>query len=138
MTERVALFLSPMPNHPTDGPMFVAGIAADEDATTDILGGDALPPLWEQHFTEHLLQVEMLSDVLKLDTMPEITHLALLESDMKENDPFYFGRTKIKHNSLVAWKHIDGTYRYFHCEKCAASVLVWMTENQEQWSKPLN
>jgi hypothetical protein len=136
--KHVAIFLSPQKNDPVHGPFFVAAIANDLDATGEAIEMSSLPELWEQKFTERLLPISLVADLFKLELLPGIAHVALLESDMKEADPFYFGRTKITHNSLLCWKHEDGTYRYFHCEKCAASVLVWITENQEAWSRPLN
>lgn len=134
-----ALFLQPQPTDPKDGPIFTAAIANDSEATGEIVDTlKALPPLWNGKYKEHLLPIAFLSDVLKLETMPEITHIALLESNLKHNDPFYFGRTPIHYNSMVLWKDIDGSYRYFHCEKCAATVLLWLSQEQEAWQRPVN
>lgn len=135
----VALFLSPQPRDPEDGTIFVAAIAQDSEAKGEIIDmALSLPPDWQGQYTERLIPVALLADVLKLETMPEVTHLALLESSLKPNDPFLFGRTKIGHNSMVVWKDLDGSYRYFHCDRCAALILYWLTQEQENWSRPLN
>jgi hypothetical protein len=136
--QHVAIFLSPQKTDPVVGPYFIAALANDLDAKGEAIELSSLPELWEQKFKEHLLPIELVGDLFKVDGLPGIKHVALLESEMKENDPFYFGRNKIAHNSMLCWKHEDGTYRYFHCTKCAAAVLVFITENQEAWSRPLN
>jgi hypothetical protein len=119
-------------------------MVADPDGHGEVDLKKSLPPLWKGKYVGHFYKLDD-TDPNNLATLftpdfiaeNELSHLALLESDMTQRQASYlFNGETITHNAAVLWfSEKRNKYYFFHCAACARGVAQWMTENQIAWSK---
>lgn len=145
--QNITLFLCPHKpgDMEIDVPWFAGALSAEPDQkgeVTDLKA--ALPPLWLTTRAPILHELNA-ADPQSVATQfvaggwfdeNQITHLALIESEMGESDPLYFNAGKVTHNAAVFWYSAPRDKYYFHhCVPCAMGVLHWMTQMQETWAE---
>ena len=138
----VAVYITPQPDHPEHGAIFLGAITAVEDASGTASLAELLPPDWEGKYTPHFYEI---TDNFDIETnvvwgggffrSNGITHVALLEGPKTKRikGSYFFGPTKIDENSVICWYRQDGQFQFFHCNRCAVMVLQWIVNEQEKW-----
>lgn len=130
--DNLAIYCTPQRMTEATGPWFIAGIAADEKRKGK--AGDFIPKTWT-HYTTHFIPLGELG-LFQPDYVEKYTHLALCESALKENDPWFFGNDAITHNAVILL-YSDKTHEfyYIHCRECALGILKWLVIHQPDWQK---
>lgn len=150
----VAVFLIPGPKSedPDEGTFLAAVAEAAHVSAGDVKDINAiLPDNWKK-FTSHLVNIDdviadmtksplfgIRSDAKKLYDEEGISHVALIESELTEEEVgepegFYFGKHHVKHNSLMLMYSADrNCYRLMHCLGCGFTFTKWLEEKQPEW-----